>query len=129
VLPCFTPWKVSNIEFTGYKTTYPVQLIWCDALEVVKQLFGDLVFVTRTSVVGLAPIHFLPRSRLLPIPGGLRTHTHAIPILADRTLSLSLLVIFPLITSSFACTISARRILSSFPLCPFHSTGTHPIIL
>ncbi|KAG1882075.1 hypothetical protein F4604DRAFT_1879530 [Suillus subluteus] len=43
-LPSFVPWKVSNIEFTGYKTTYPVQLIWRDALEVVKQLFSDPVF-------------------------------------------------------------------------------------
>jgi len=84
--------------------------------------------VTRTSVVGLAPIHFLPCPRLLPIPGGLCAHTHAIPILVDRTLSLPLLVIFSLITFSFTCTISARRILSLFPLCPFHSTGTHPII-
>ncbi|KAG2086941.1 hypothetical protein BD769DRAFT_1632499 [Suillus cothurnatus] len=46
-LPCFAPWKVSNIEFTGYKTTYPVQLIWRDALEVVKQLFGDPVFANH----------------------------------------------------------------------------------
>ncbi|KAG1883753.1 hypothetical protein F4604DRAFT_1878948 [Suillus subluteus] len=46
-LPSFVPWKVSNIEFTGYKTTYPVQLIWCDALEVVKQLFSDPVFANH----------------------------------------------------------------------------------
>ncbi|KAG1830962.1 hypothetical protein DFJ58DRAFT_719600 [Suillus subalutaceus] len=46
-LPSFVPWKVSNIEFTGYKTTYPVQLIWHDALEVVKQLFSDPVFANH----------------------------------------------------------------------------------
>jgi len=62
------------------------------------------------------------------IPRGLRAHTHAIPILADRTLSLPLLVIFPLITFLSLCTISARRISGSPPLCPFHPTSTHPII-
>ncbi|KAG1892914.1 uncharacterized protein F5891DRAFT_1131436 [Suillus fuscotomentosus] len=46
-LPSFVPWKVSNLEFTGYKTTYPVQLIWRDALEVVKQLFSDPVFTNH----------------------------------------------------------------------------------
>ncbi|KAG1906697.1 uncharacterized protein F5891DRAFT_1125523 [Suillus fuscotomentosus] len=46
-LPSFVPWKVSNLEFTGYKTTYPVQLIWRDALEVVKQLFSDPVFANH----------------------------------------------------------------------------------
>ncbi|KAG2030167.1 hypothetical protein BDR03DRAFT_1017429 [Suillus americanus] len=46
-LPSFVPWKVSNIEFTGYKTTYPVQLIWRDALEVIKQLFSDPVFANH----------------------------------------------------------------------------------
>ncbi|KAG1842449.1 hypothetical protein C8R48DRAFT_679004 [Suillus tomentosus] len=35
------------MEFTGYKTTYPLQLIWRDALEVVKQLFGDPVFANH----------------------------------------------------------------------------------
>jgi hypothetical protein len=84
--------------------------------------------VTRTSVVGLAPIYFLPCPRLLPIPRGLCVHTHAIPILVDCTLSLSLLVIFSLIAFSFTCTISAHWILSSFPLCPFYSPGTHPIM-
>jgi hypothetical protein len=56
--------------------------------------------VTRTSVPGMAPIHFPPRSRLLPIPRRLRAHTYAIPILADRTLPLPLLVVLPLITFS-----------------------------
>ncbi|KAG2087600.1 uncharacterized protein F5147DRAFT_781249 [Suillus discolor] len=46
-LPSFVPWKVSNLEFTGYKTTYPVQLIWRNALEVVKQLFSDPVFANH----------------------------------------------------------------------------------
>ncbi|KAG1800875.1 uncharacterized protein HD556DRAFT_1304861 [Suillus plorans] len=46
-LPSFVPWKVSNLEFTGYKTTYPVQLILRNALEVVKQLFSDPVFANH----------------------------------------------------------------------------------
>ncbi|KAG1888723.1 hypothetical protein F4604DRAFT_1674358 [Suillus subluteus] len=46
-LPSFVPWKVSNIEFTGYKTTYPVQLIWHDALDVIKQLFSDPIFANH----------------------------------------------------------------------------------
>jgi hypothetical protein len=70
--------------------------------------------VTRTSIVGLAPIHFLPHSHLLPVPGGLHVHTHAIPILADHTLSLPLLVILPLIMSSFhlyyICSLDPRLI-------------------
>ncbi|KAG1838714.1 hypothetical protein DFJ58DRAFT_733659 [Suillus subalutaceus] len=40
-------WNVSNLEFTGYKTICPIQLIWCDALEVVKQLFSDPVFANH----------------------------------------------------------------------------------
>ncbi|KAG1759043.1 hypothetical protein EDD22DRAFT_981216 [Suillus occidentalis] len=46
-LPCFTEWKVSKIEFLGYKTVYPVELIWRDALEVVKQLFSDPIFANH----------------------------------------------------------------------------------
>ncbi|KAG1796197.1 uncharacterized protein BJ212DRAFT_1206414, partial [Suillus subaureus] len=46
-LPCFAEWKVSCLEFTGYKTTHPIQLIWCNALEVVKQLFSDPVFANH----------------------------------------------------------------------------------
>ncbi|KAG1843883.1 hypothetical protein F4604DRAFT_1884546 [Suillus subluteus] len=46
-LPCFAEWKVSNLEFTGYKTIRPIQLIWRDALEVVKQLFSDPVFANH----------------------------------------------------------------------------------
>ncbi|KAG2335266.1 hypothetical protein BDR05DRAFT_842572, partial [Suillus weaverae] len=46
-LPCFAQWKVSKMEFSGYKTTYPIELIWCDALEVVKQLFSDPIFTNH----------------------------------------------------------------------------------
>ncbi|KAG1780065.1 hypothetical protein EV702DRAFT_1178226 [Suillus placidus] len=46
-LPCFTQWKVSKMEFSGYKTTYPIELIWRDALEVVKQLFSDPIFTNH----------------------------------------------------------------------------------
>jgi hypothetical protein len=35
------------LEFTGYKTTYPISLIWRDALEVVKQLFSDPAFANH----------------------------------------------------------------------------------
>jgi hypothetical protein len=85
------------------------------------------VIVTRTSVPGVAPIHFPPRSRLLPIPGRLRAHTYAIPILADRTLPLPLLVVLSLITFPsplyYICSSDPRLT----PLCPFHSTGTNLI--
>jgi len=57
--------------------------------------------VTRTSDAGMAPIHFPSHSRPLPLSRGLRMHTHAIPLLVDRTLSLSFLVIFPLIAFLF----------------------------
>ncbi|KAG1738109.1 uncharacterized protein EDB91DRAFT_1082869 [Suillus paluster] len=43
-LPCFTEWKVSKIEFSGYKTIHPIKLIWCDALDIVKQLFSNPIF-------------------------------------------------------------------------------------
>ncbi|KAG2746287.1 hypothetical protein P692DRAFT_20739563, partial [Suillus brevipes Sb2] len=46
-LPCFTQWKVSKMEFSGYKTIHPIKLIWCDALEVVKQLFSNLIFANH----------------------------------------------------------------------------------
>lgn len=46
-LPCFTEWKVSKIAFTGYKTTQPIELIWRDALDVVKQLFSDPTFANH----------------------------------------------------------------------------------
>ncbi|KAG2362499.1 hypothetical protein BDR07DRAFT_1284465 [Suillus spraguei] len=47
VLPCFTEWKVSKIEFTGCKTTQPIELIWHDALDVTKQLFSDPTFANH----------------------------------------------------------------------------------
>ncbi|KAG1824538.1 uncharacterized protein BJ212DRAFT_1295684 [Suillus subaureus] len=40
-------WKVSHLEFTGYKTIHPIQLIWHDGLEVIKQLFSDPVFANH----------------------------------------------------------------------------------
>lgn len=46
-LPCFTEWQVSKIEFSGYKTVYPIELIWRDALDVVKQLFSDPIFANH----------------------------------------------------------------------------------
>ncbi|KAG1858447.1 hypothetical protein DFJ58DRAFT_715865 [Suillus subalutaceus] len=46
-LPSFTPWKVSKLEFKGYKTVRPVELVWRDALEVVKQLFSDPTFANN----------------------------------------------------------------------------------
>ncbi|KAG1901636.1 uncharacterized protein F5891DRAFT_1128051 [Suillus fuscotomentosus] len=46
-LPSFAPWKVSKIEFKGYKTVHPVELVWRDALEVVKQLFSDPTFANH----------------------------------------------------------------------------------
>ncbi|KAG1793381.1 hypothetical protein EV424DRAFT_1336031 [Suillus variegatus] len=58
-LPCFAEWKVSNLEFTGYKTIRPIQLIWRDALEVVKQLFSDPVFANH--------ITFQPHIDCLPL--------------------------------------------------------------
>ncbi|KAG1755735.1 hypothetical protein EDB19DRAFT_1823246 [Suillus lakei] len=47
VLPCFTEWKVSGLEFTGYKTDQPIELIWRDALDVVKQLFSNPTFANH----------------------------------------------------------------------------------
>ncbi|KAG2127479.1 hypothetical protein DEU56DRAFT_973809 [Suillus clintonianus] len=46
-LPCFTEWKVSKMEFSGYKTVYPIELVWRDAMEVVKQLFSDPIFANH----------------------------------------------------------------------------------
>ncbi|KAG1870896.1 hypothetical protein F4604DRAFT_2017171 [Suillus subluteus] len=46
-LPCFMEWKVSQMEFSGYKTVQPIELIWRDALEVVKQLFSDPIFANH----------------------------------------------------------------------------------
>ncbi|KAG1867447.1 hypothetical protein C8R48DRAFT_793878 [Suillus tomentosus] len=46
-LPSFAPWKVSKIEFKGYKTVCPMELVWRDVLEVVKQLFSDPTFANH----------------------------------------------------------------------------------
>ncbi|KAG2047378.1 hypothetical protein BDR06DRAFT_1031315 [Suillus hirtellus] len=46
-LPSFAPWKVSKLAFKGYKTVRPVELVWRDALEVVKQLFSDPTFANH----------------------------------------------------------------------------------
>ncbi|KAG1808426.1 uncharacterized protein BJ212DRAFT_1449051 [Suillus subaureus] len=35
------------MEFSGYKTVHPIELIWRDALEVVKQLFSDPIFMNH----------------------------------------------------------------------------------
>jgi Plavaka transposase len=35
------------MEFSGYKTVHPIELIWRDALEVVKQLFSDPIFTNH----------------------------------------------------------------------------------
>jgi hypothetical protein len=84
--------------------------------------------VTRTSIPGVAPIHFPPHSRLLPIPRRLCVHTHAIPILADCTLPLPLSVVLSLITFPsplyYICSPDPRLA----PLCPSHSTSTNLII-
>jgi hypothetical protein len=78
----------------------------------------DKINVTRTSALGVAPIHFPPRSRFLPIPGRLCAHTHAIPILADCALPLPLLVILPLITFPLSLYyISLAGSSARFPLC------------
>ncbi|KAG1869280.1 hypothetical protein C8R48DRAFT_598034, partial [Suillus tomentosus] len=84
-LPSFVPWKVSTMEFTGYKTTYPLQLIWCDALEVVKQLFGDPVFANHITFqphvdhlpVGATQVPIILGSDKTPVTrttGGLEMH-------------------------------------------------------
>jgi hypothetical protein len=91
-------------------------------------LAAILADVTRTSNAGMAPIHFLPHSCLLPIPQGLCAHTHAIPLLDDHTLTLFFLAIFSLIAFLSICTIFACWTPSSPPLCPLHLTSTHPII-
>ncbi|KAG1816509.1 uncharacterized protein BJ212DRAFT_1271648 [Suillus subaureus] len=46
-LPYFIPWKVSNIKFRGYMTIHPVELVWHNVLEVVKQLFSDPTFANH----------------------------------------------------------------------------------
>jgi len=84
--------------------------------------------VTRISTAGMAPIYFLPCSRVLLVSWGLCAHTYAIPLLVNHTLALSFLVISSLITFLSACTISTCQIPGSPTLCPLHFTGTYPII-
>ncbi|KAG1885398.1 hypothetical protein F4604DRAFT_1918092 [Suillus subluteus] len=50
-LPCFTEWKVSKMEFSGYKTVHPIELVWHNALEVVKQLFRDPIFASHMTFI------------------------------------------------------------------------------
>jgi len=91
-------------------------------------LHWDVTYVTRTSTSSMAPIHFPSCPHSLPIPGGLHAHTHAIPILVDCTLSLPILVVFPLITPftslHYICSPDPRF---ASPM-PSRSTGTILII-
>lgn len=43
-LPKGPPWRCTTIETDGYITTHPVHLIWRDALEVTKHIFGNPIF-------------------------------------------------------------------------------------
>lgn len=43
-LPRGPPWCCTTIETKGYVTAHPVHLIWRDALEVTKHIFGNPVF-------------------------------------------------------------------------------------
>jgi hypothetical protein len=84
--------------------------------------------VTRTSASSMALIHFPSHPRFLPIPGGLHVHTHATPILVDRTLSLPILVVLPLIipfTYLYYICSPDPQFTSPMPSC---STGTILII-
>jgi hypothetical protein len=120
MIPCSMITLPSSTRISGSKKMTYMKFL-------VARYFQN-VSVTRTSFPGVAPIHFSPHSRLLPIPGRLRAHTHATPILADRTLPLPLLVVFPLITFPlslyYICSPDSRL----DPLCPSHSTGINPII-
>ena len=44
VLPTGPAWKTVTLDVEGYTTIQPLQLIWCDAEEVVRSLFGNLIF-------------------------------------------------------------------------------------
>ena len=37
-------WRCTTIHFEGYKTRDPIQLYWRDALEVVREIFGNPIF-------------------------------------------------------------------------------------
>ncbi|KAG2062640.1 hypothetical protein BDR04DRAFT_1040038 [Suillus decipiens] len=43
-LPRGLKWCCTTIKTEEYITTHPVQLIWCDALEVTWHIFGNPVF-------------------------------------------------------------------------------------
>ncbi|KAG1907062.1 uncharacterized protein F5891DRAFT_940310 [Suillus fuscotomentosus] len=43
-LPKGPQWRCTTIETDGYVTTHPVHLIWRDALEVTKHIFGNPIF-------------------------------------------------------------------------------------
>jgi hypothetical protein len=43
-LPKGPRWRCTTIETDGYVTAHPVHLIWRDALEVTKHIFGNPIF-------------------------------------------------------------------------------------
>ncbi|KAI6155715.1 hypothetical protein BKA82DRAFT_4326774 [Pisolithus tinctorius] len=43
-LPHGPQWRRTTVEFKGYKSIHPIQLIWQDALKVVKDLFSNPIF-------------------------------------------------------------------------------------
>ncbi|KAH7909168.1 hypothetical protein BJ138DRAFT_1200335 [Hygrophoropsis aurantiaca] len=48
-LPSGPSWKITKFEVTGYTTTHPINLIWRDGLEVVKQLFSNPIYAQHMS--------------------------------------------------------------------------------
>ncbi|KAL4073509.1 hypothetical protein J3A83DRAFT_4357538 [Scleroderma citrinum] len=44
-LPVGPQWQSTKINTSGYETTEEVHLIWCDSLEVMKDLFSNPMFV------------------------------------------------------------------------------------
>ncbi|KAG2146426.1 uncharacterized protein EDB93DRAFT_1240884 [Suillus bovinus] len=43
-LPSGPEWRSTTLEFTNYTTARPIELIWRDGLEVVKDLFANPIF-------------------------------------------------------------------------------------
>lgn len=43
-LPKGLKWRCTTMQTEGYITTHPVHLIWRNALEVTRHIFGDPVF-------------------------------------------------------------------------------------
>jgi hypothetical protein len=74
------------------------------------------------------PLFISFSSSLLPLPGGLHMHIHALYFLAGCTRTLPFLVTFPLIDFLLTCTIFAHWISSSPSYALSTLTGTHPII-